>query len=470
MSWARGPWARAPFAGSLGTEKPAPAGQQQLPPPIPGGTAKWVYQPHKLLAYGWRSWAGRTSQQSYPGGGISIRPLPESGLMRITAWWPDATVLQLIRVHGDGSLYAVRGASPLMVPAPTRRNFCLNPSFEVGLNGVTADAGSPTLSRPSDGTASSGDFYLKAVNASAGSSGVTVPSSIPQGTDLTIGFDLRLSARATGVTVQINWADATGTPLTASSAILSANDINRSIEQFSRQVVRLATPVNGVTATVKIVAAGMPSAGELSLDAITIERAISDGSYFGGDTYGGTWLGVPGLSASALAPVLTIDDGECPTDVNVRYRVVNPRPSGGSMISDPSTLDSLGATWLTHPSWPTAPRKIQVKSVPKRTRQARQGVFKPLGSRYVLTVSEKARRAPSGTFELYALSWAERDDLVRLFDDMSPVLVRTPSEYGYGSGMWLALGDMDEDPEDHLAYQDARLFSAPFNEVLAPAV
>lgn len=468
MPFSRGPFARAPFAGFIGTESSAPPGQQELPPPIPGGTAKWVYQQHKLLAFGWRSFAGRTSQQSYPGGGVSILPVPESGVMRVTAWWPDAAFLQIIRVHNDGSLYTVRDANPLQVTAPTRRNFATNPGLEVGLNGFVADAGTPTLTRPNDGTATAGSFYLKATNASLGSNGVTVPAAMPPGLDLTVGFDMKLSARATSVTVQVNWADAGGIPLTSTTAALTANDINQSVGQWSRQVVRMNTPLNGVTATVKVICGGMPAAGSQSLDQITIERGNTDGSPFDGSTYGATWAGTVGLSASVLAPMLTVDDGECPVDSSVQYRVVNPRATGGTMTSDPATLDSLGFTWLTHPLHAVTPRKITVKRAPKRTRVAKQGVFMPIGAKYSVSRSEARRRAPNGTFELYALSWAERDDLLRLFDDMMAVLIRAPIDYGYGDGMWLELRDMDEDPEEHLAYQDVRLFSAPFDQTEAP--
>lgn len=466
MSLARGAFGRAPYAGSIATEAPAPPGQQTIPPPIPGGTAKWVYRPHHLLAYGWRSFAGRTSQQTYPGGGVSIRPVPEVGVMRVSAWWPDASALQIVRVHSDGSAWPVRNASPLEVGQPTRRNWCTNPTLEVGLNGYVAGDGTPTLSRPDDGTASEGAYYIKAVNASAGSNGLVIPTAIPGGgNDLTVAFDLRLSAQATSFTITVTWSDSAGIPLPASSATLTANEINQSVDQFARQLVRVSTPPAGVTATVKVVAGGMPAGGVMSLDQITVERGATDGSPFSGSTYGATWLGTTGLSASTLAPVLEVDDGECPVDSNVYYRVINPRATGGTMSSEPALLDSLGKTWLTHPLHATAPRRIVVKAVPTRTREAKQGVFVPVNGRYATVVSEARRRAPTGEFSLYAMSWAERDALVELFDDMLPVLVRAPGTYGYGNGMWLSLGSMDEDAEGRLAPHDARLFSAPFVEV-----
>ncbi|QWF78697.1 hypothetical protein [Amycolatopsis sp. CA-230715] len=469
MSWARAIFARTPFAAGAGTESATLPGQQELPPPIPGGTAKWTYTPNPPLGWARRGWAGGASPPTYPGGGVSIRPVPEAGVMQVTAWWPDATVLQIIREHSDGTLWPVRGGNPLFVTRPTRRNYALNPSLEVGLHGYVADAGNPTLARVTGGSAARGGAYLAATIAAAGPVGVTVPTSIPSTPDVTIGVDLRFSARPSAVTVQITWTDLAGVPLPASTAALTTDQINQSVDQFARQVVKLSTPAGAVTPTVKVIAAGMPAGGVMALDGFTVERYSTAGSFFDGATYGGTWLGPAGLSASILAPLLNFADGEAPLDIPLRYRVVNPASTGGTMTSQLATLLSGGRTWLTHPSRTDRPLVVQVGAVPKRTRESPRGVFYPLGATYPIIVSSSQRRAPTGELSLGALSFAERDELLAVFADLQPVYLRPPAEFGYGTGMWLSLGDLDEDPGDRRAYQGTRILTAPFHEVAAPS-
>ncbi|WP_370944001.1 hypothetical protein AB5J62_33510 [Amycolatopsis sp. cg5] len=469
MTWARSIYARTPFAAGAGTESATLPGQQELPPPIPGGTAKWTYTPNPPIGYARLSWAGGAYPLTYPGGGVSIRPVPEKGIMQVTAWWPDATVLQIIREHPDGTLWPVRGGSPLFVTEPTRRNYASNPSLESGLNGFVPDAGNPTLARVTDAKAARGESYMTATIAAAGSVGVTVPTSVPSTPDVTIGVDLRFSARPTSVTIQITWTDIAGVPLTTSAATLTTDQINRSVDQFSRQVVKLSTPAGAVTPTMKVIAGGMPAGGVMALDGFTVERYSTSGSFFDGSTYGGTWLGTAGLSASILAPLLVFDDGECPLDIPVKYRVVNPASTGGTMTSQLATLLSEGRTWLTHPARSDRPLVVQVGAVPARTREAPRGIFYPLGATYPIIVSASQRRAPTGELTIGALSFAERDELLGLFADLSPVYLRPPAEFGYGIGMWLSLGDLKEDPGNRRAYHGTRILTAPFHEVAAPS-
>lgn len=474
----RAAYGRAAYGGPSGLET-VPPGQQTLPPPIPGGTTTWNYRRHPALNYGYRAYGGGSIVPNYPGGGISLRPVAERGIMEITAWWPDAALLSLIRVTRAGAATPVRGANPVPTAGVTRRNYATNPSVEIDRSGWLADAGNPTLLRTSVGAAPRGGFYLLATAAAAGSNGVTVPTAIPPGTNLTVGFDLWLKARPTGFTVTVNWADAAGGALTPTVVSLSAADINRSVAevaqasaQFARQAVSVNTPINGVTATLKLTATGMPlsTTNIIGIDGVTVERDATDGSYFDGSTYGGLWSGATGLSVSVLAPLLKIEDGECPTDQPVSYQLVNPTPVAGGVMESPLVvLPSNGTTWLTHPGDPAHPRKIIVDKVPVETEDVDQGKFLAIGARYRVVVSAKQRAAPSGKIGFYALTWDERDDLVSLFADLQPVLLRAPSEYGYRESMWLALGAQEQDPEDRLAYHDARLLSFPFDVVEAPA-
>lgn len=470
MSWVIGPWARSAYAAR--SSDAAPPGQQTLPPPIPGGTAHWYYEMYRPLAFGLRGWAGRVSPTNYPGGGISIRPVPARGVMQVTAWWPDTTALALIRIEADGSFVPVRGGNPVVVPGAMRRNFCQNPSFEAGLNGTAPDSGSPTLTNPSDGTAARGAAYLKATIAAAGACGVVVPNAVMPGLDLTIGFDLRLSAVATSITVTANWLDSSGTPLVPSTTALSTNDINRSVAVFGRQVVQMSTPAAGATATVKIVAGGLPAGGSMALDGVTIERGTTTGDYFDGSTYGSTWLGVPELSASVLAPIVTLDDGECPVDTPVRYKLVNASFAGGAMTSDYATLSSSDRVWLTHPNSPSTPLEIKVEKRPGRGKNANQAVFQAIDDPKFITVSSRRRSAWRSTesLALWTFGADQAEYLLGLLDDNQPVLLRAPLSLNYGPAMWMSLGDLEESLDGTSDWQEMLKYTAPWFQVDAPAV
>ncbi|WP_410662009.1 hypothetical protein [Amycolatopsis sp. lyj-84] len=469
MSWARGGYARNPFASGVGPESGSLPGEQELPPPIPGGTAKWTYAPNPMPAYASRAWAGSVFPLPYPGGGISILPVPQDGVMRVTAWWPNASVVQLIRQHPDGTLWPVRGGNPLGVSEPTRYNHATNPSVEVGLHGYVPDAGNPVLARVTGPAAPRGGAYLTATIAEAGAAGVTVPTSVPYGPEVTIGLDLRISHRPASVTIQVTWTTAGGVALPPASADLTADQVNASIGQFARHVVTLTPPAGAVTPTMKVLADGLPAGAVLGLDGITVETQRTAGAFFDGAVYGGTWVGSAGLSESTVAPLLVLDDAECPLDVPIRYRLVNPAPTGGTMTSQSATLLSLGRTWLTHPSRPGKPVTVHVGSVPSRTREAARGIFYPVGATHPIIVSSAQRRAATGDLTIGALSFRERDHLLDLFADLQPVYLRTPAEFGYGAGMWLALGDLTEDAGNRRAYQQTRILTAPFHEVEAPS-
>ncbi|MFD8496346.1 hypothetical protein [Amycolatopsis sp. NPDC059657] len=457
MAYASGILARTPYAAGTGTEAPPPSGQQTLPPPIPGGTSTWVYTPNPLLSYAARGYAGRISTATYPGGGISIAPLPDRGVMHITAWWPDARLLSLQRIHSDGTVHSVRGGGALVVTEETRRNFCLNPSFEVGLNGYVPDLGSPTLARVTDGTSPRGSYHMTATVAGAGSCGITIPQSIPGGQNTRFALDLKFSARPTSVTLQIGWADYQGIALPAATVTLTADQINQSVSQWARQSAIIVNPAGGVTPTVKVIAAGMPAGGVMSVDGIVLARVTDPGTFFDGTTYGGVWIGTAGLSASLIPPIITFDDGECPLDQPVTYRLTNPAPAGGSMTSALAELSAAGHTWLTHPRDAANPREVFVergKSPLKRA--ARQGLFQAIGDDLVSVVSARKRTGPSGTLKLWTFSYRDRDDLLDLLDDMAPLLLRAPLEVGFGAVSWISLGDLDEDPDgagDDQGYQ-----------------
>lgn len=465
--WARSP--RGRFAWASGDPKVPPPGQT-IPPPIPGGSAVY-YAAAENGVYPWAlgGWAGARNPLAYLVGGIVAAPDPAAGTVNVTAWWPYASALLLVRVHPDGSRVPVRGGYSVPVSGSTRRNYAANPSIESGLNGWLPKDGNPTLTQ-GQGDAAVGSSFARATTAagSGGANGVGIPTSLTGAAPMTIGFAWRGSSLPTSLTVKVAWTDEGGGALATSSAALTADQLAAGVNQWTRPVVTLTPPSGAVTPTVSVVAAGMPTGSTLDLDAVTIESGVTSGSAFDGTTLGAVWVGTPGLSDSILAPVVTVVDRECPLDVDVSYTVTSPGITGGRATSAPVQLASQWRTWLTHPDTGRPLMSVDVKTTPALEFGAEQGVFFPLGARRPVVISAKRRQAATGTLVFNVNSFAERDQLADLLDDLQPVLLRAPAAYGLGLGMWLSLGTVTEDRGGRKAYQDAATLSAPFYVVDAP--
>ncbi|GGM75475.1 hypothetical protein GCM10012275_52690 [Longimycelium tulufanense] len=667
MGYTRDAWARGVYAA---TSDPTSTTPGQLPPPIPGSTGFSFSVQSGTGPWAYRGWTAGGVPLAYLGGGVLLTPLAGAGVMRVAAWWPDAQAVQVVRLTPDGSRRGVRGAYPLAVTEPTRRNAVTNPGVEAGLNGYVPGTGNPTLTRPttittlapagtdrrnlatnpslevsasgwseyntngtvaraamttpSVGVASAGSYGLRvtctttgdagashtvtsgivpgesytasayvqpsttrdvrlelqwrqggptgtvlatdtdttpavpagewtrvettriaptgadtlivsvvllaaAVNdlldvdavlaeqaasgaaaepyfdgdapggtwsgtvgessstltvvasvpggsytlratiAAAGTCELTIPTDAITGTEpVTVALDLQVPDLPTAVTVTLGWTDSAGAPLTSSTASLDADARAAVVDQYSRHAVVLTPPAGAAsTGSLKLTVDGLPAGGTVELDQVTMESGVTDGSVIDGAMVGGTWTGTPHLSASLLAPVLQVDDGECPLDVPMRYEVYHPALTGGRVRSDPATLDSRGQTWLTHPATPDAPRACVPTTPPQLTRAVEQGVFRTLGRKAPVVISG-TRSTPSGTLELGALSWAERDVLLAMLEDGSPLLMRAPAEYGYGPGWWIAVGDVGEDPQGRTVWQQTRILSVPFQVVDGP--
>jgi hypothetical protein len=467
MAYGEGTYGRVRWAGYASTGFLPPT--QVLPPPVPGGSGAyyWLlwngFYPHSFFAY-----AGGTPQVAQILGGVVAVPDASRGVVEVQGWWPNATVLHFVRIHPDGSRNPVRGGYGITISALTRANFSQNPSFEIGLNGVVTDAGTPTLTRITDPGAPLGLYIMRATVAGAGSNGVVMPTALLGSLPVTIGFDARFSVRPTGVRVVVGWADAVGAALATTTVTVPAATINDTVSQFGRIVVTLTPPVGAVTPTVKIIADGVTAGSTMDLDGVTVETGPTDGSRFDGDSLAASWAGTRGLSTSRLAPIQTIVDGECPLDIPVTYVVYNPTIVGGQVTSGSVALPSVGRwCWLTHPLRSSTPMRADLQSVPVLERAIEQGVFWPIGATRGIVVSTQ-RREPTTNLIFNAASFDDRDELLELMSDGLPLLLRAPATYGYGPGSWWAMGTVTEDREQRLAYQSAMILTAQATTVNTP--
>lgn len=473
MAYGEGGYAKVRWAGYGSSNLPPPT--QVLPPPVPGGSVTYSWSAwNGFYPYSYLSYAGVPPQIALTIGGVVAVPDAERGVVEVQGWWPDATVLHFVRIEPDGSRHPVRGAYGLTVDEATRLNYSTNPGFEVGLNGVVTDAGTPTLTRiglDTDPAIPAGYYAMRATVAGAGSNGVTIPTSLTGALPVTVGFDARFSVRPTGLRVVVSWTDAVGGALSTNTVNVSAAMINGTVNQFGRVVATLTPPAGAVTPTVKIIADGVTAGSTMDLDGVTIEKGttFTDGSRFDGDTLGGSWTSTEGLSTSRLAPVKTVVDGEAPLDVPVHYVVSNPSLIGGLVVSSAVGLPSVGRwCWLTHPLRSTEPLRVDLKQVPNLEHGIEQGVFYPIGATRAVVVTSQ-RRTPTAELIFNAVSFAERDALLSLMSDGMPLLLRAPAHYGYGTGTWWALGGVTEDREGRLAYHDAMILTAQGVSVREPS-
>jgi hypothetical protein len=458
--------ARAPLAGDTVLSVTTPG--QQPAPDVPGGGGmfRWTALPYAgPLAS--NVLAGGPLFPSFPGGGLTLVPDPEAGVMRVFVWWPNATALQVLRITPDGARTPVRGGYPLVVTGTTRTNRSTNPDI-VSTAGYSAGTGSPALTTM-DRTDSVGGQALRATVAAAGTDEVVLAGNFGRSSTVTIAFDLQLSAKPTGVSVTVAWVNAQGVALTPSVVALTADQYTASVDQFYRHVLAITPPVGASSSTsVRITATGMPAGGWLAIDRITLDDQATDGSYFDGATAGAAWTGTAGLSTSVLAPEQTLVDGECPLDVPVAYLVANPGLAGGGFISTPAVLDSGDRTWLTHPSRSDAPFQVTLSgAAPALDRDLQQGVFYVLDRPRPIVRSAATRQAPTGTLEFGALDEDSRALLDEALEDLQPLLLRVPAGYNPGD-MWVALGALTVDPQGRKPWQVTRIYRLPFHEVDAP--
>lgn len=447
-----------------------PPGIQPVPPPIPEATHNFTYQTQNAMAsWAMRSWAGAATAPAFPGGGITVAPLPDQGLVRIWAWWPDAANLQIVRVDQDGVRTPVRGAYPRAVGAPTRRNYCPNPSFEAGLNGWVQLDINTTFAQVSTAPYVADGTYALRMTSSTTTTGAILPGTLPGAGQYTAAFNLGCTTKPASVTLSIAWVNVAGGSAGSTLLALTADQLSASVGQSVRHVFNFSAPATAVSGVATFTATGI-TAGvtQVLLDAVLIEPNTTTGTYFDGASLGGVWAGVTHLSSAILAPVQILDDGECPLDVPISYELFAGTYSGGRMRADEVTLESGGRTWLTHPYVGT-PIVVDLRAVPSQTHGIERGVFRALGAPKSTVITGPARYAPSGSIAFNAASKAERDALMTRFNDGQPVLLRTPYAFHYpAAGQWLSLGELVEDREGLKAYHDWWLLSAPYDEVDTP--
>lgn len=474
MSYARAPYGGAAYGGTV--DVPPASGTPSVDPSNPGGS-------------GWRFGSALTGPGPYGGfayggggnlirpavGGISATPDPLLAQVRLSVWWSDAPYVRVTRVV-NGSRTPVRGAYPAPVTVATRRNRCTNPSGEVDTAGWLAGSNT-TLSRIVEAAMPAGvaAFRLKATAAGAVNATVPVALPLPDGAP-SVSMALRFSGAPSGaLTLSVAWRDASATLLGTTTATLPAASLAAMVGRWGRTPV-LPIPYPAVPAgsaaiasgTLTMQVAGLAANGTCDVDAVLIEGGDSTGEYFDGDSGAqSAWAGTAHASMSTLAPVLALVDREAPFDVPIVYELSAPDQPAFLAVSEPVVLASQGRTWLSHP-YTGVGFVAEIAEEPEQTRAIDRGVFNVIGRARPLAVSASQRQSSSASLTVWAPTFADRDRLLAMLDDGTPLLLRAPADLGHGEGEWLSVGDVTYKAVGHGAFEHTREFTLPYVVVDPP--
>lgn len=427
--------------------------------------------------YGQVAYGGRRAT-AHPSAGLFASPDHETGRVTIPLWWAYAPYVNLTRVClSSGRKTPVRGASPFQTSGRSYHNGVSNPKAAVDLVGVSA--GSNTALDRLDDIETPSAYVTTAFRMTAEDDGTVSMTDNTDGLitlDTTRSFYVRTSALADVIRLSVQWYDHDSASVGTRTYEVNETAREQAVGEFSWASVDVDHwPDGAVVGVASYQATGLDEGDTVDITARLSEVTTSARhEYFDGDYPGGAWRGTPGASPSDLAPIMYAVDGEAPQDQPIRYELTNPLIPGYVASSNTVTLRSGGRrSWLTHPSSASTPIPAWILGpFGPLTRAIEQGVYYPLDSTDGLPIvrTQSTRRGRQGTVRFLALDHSERDRLLRMFQDGSPVLVRPPGTYGEGGGIWMSLGEITEESATWWSEFPYRTLSAPFYEVAPPLV
>lgn len=427
-------------------------------------------------AYGEAAYGGR-STTSYPSAGLFAAPDPDTSVVTVPVWWAFASLVTLTRVDvATGERTPVRD-SPITMPAGSRRNPASNPKASDTTTGHAAGTNT-TLTRLTGLTTPFPRVTTGFRATATAAGGVAVAFSLDPvaPSDTTIALLVRALGGASGIGLSVAWYNAASTLLTTTTHPVPAAVVTAATTGWAQATVTVGgAPVGAVTGVVSITGSGLAAAGMLDFTARITAVGSTVGEYFDGDYPGSAWTGTPGLSYSDQSPIVSVVDAECPLDVPVRYELTSGTAAGFVASSQPVTLpgDRLLGTdrrrcLLTHPGRAqTIP--VWIEAAPEVTRPIEQGTFKVIGRRRPVVISDPRRGADTGELTLVAETFEERDRLLAMLDDGSPLLLRAPAAFGWPPLWWLSIGSVVISPVLHYAPLQHRRITVSVTEVDRPS-
>jgi hypothetical protein len=146
-----------------------------------------------------------------------------------------------------------------------------------------------------------------------------------------------------------------------------------------------------------------------------------------------------------------------------------------STVESPTTTSAEvtvaeGRVWIIHPGVPPLSMPVSVATMGNRLRAVNRGVFKPLGRKSAIVVTDGARKAPEGTIELNTFTPAEAAAFEALTDDAAVLLLNIPATLNWGvAPSYVSLGDLEEGRLVDYAGEPQRLHTLPYMVVDRPA-
>lgn len=235
---------------------------------------------------------------------------------------------------------------------------------------------------------------------------------------------------------------------------------------YARTIRSWANGGTTPTASGSITATAVPSTGRVTL-AITWTAALYLNVY---RVAGSEVSQVRGGSPIGSTGSVTFSDPEAPLDTPVYYQVTSPTYQYQTLTSNTVTLVSNGSSWLTHPNRPELSTQLWVERNPPKRRAIARGVFPVLGRKRPIVRTDGARKAPSYVLPCATETQVAWVNMLELLEDGSPLLLRTPINYGYDPLTWLSVGDVDEDPVAGSVLDWTRRWPLPVEEVDAPSI
>lgn len=220
------------------------------------------------------------------------------------------------------------------------------------------------------------------------------------------------------------------------------------------------------TASGTFTATAVPSTGRVTL-AISWTGAAYLNVY---RVVGSEVFQVRGGSPIGSTGSVTFSDPEAPLDVPVYYQATSPTYQYQWLTSNTVTLASNGSSWLTHPNRPDLSTVLWVERNPRKSRPISRGVFPVLGRRRPIIRTDGARKSPSYQLDCATETQSAWTNMLALLDDGSPLLLRTPPNYGFDALTWLSVGDVDEDPVVGTVTNWVRRWPLPVTEVDPPSI
>jgi hypothetical protein len=221
------------------------------------------------------------------------------------------------------------------------------------------------------------------------------------------------------------------------------------------------------SASGSVVATAVPSTGR-----VTIAVTWTGASYFNVYRVQGEALPVAVRGAYPIGGSggATFSDVEAPMDVPVYYTVTTPAYPYQTLTSNTVTLVSSGSTWLTHPALPALATRVVVERNPQKRRPIDRALYKVIGRSRPVAVVAGPRGAAEYVLDVFTETQAERDNMLSLLDDGSPLLLRTPADYGFDAQTWLSVDSVEEVPIVGSVLEWARRWPLSCVEVDPPSV